>query len=390
MARTPKPWFRKDRKAWFVTIKGERHNLGPDRKLAFQQFHDLMRQPERPQPTVRSDQLVVALVDRFLDWVEKNRAADTYEWYRSRLQLFAEHYPDLLIDQLKPFHVQEWIDSFSLSSGSKRNFARAIVRCMNWCAEMGHLETSPLAHFKKPRGGKRDKVISPDEYATILDHVRNPDFRDLVIFIWETGARAAECLAIEERHIDLAGSRIVFPVEEEKMERAPRIIYLNADAKEIVERRMRHRTTRVFTNSAGKSWTTDAVNCAFMALQIRIGMVVFKASGGTIADDAIKALAATLSKSRKVKGKTVSKSERELYVEARRKLTYRAACQHAPKVCLTNFRHTWCHNALKSGLDALTVSMLMGHADPSMVARVYSHLNHAPEYLLGAAEKARL
>lgn len=41
-----------------------------------------------------------------------------------------------------------------------------------------------------------------------------------------------------------------------------------------------------------------------------------------------------------------------------------------------------------SGLDALTVSMLMGHADPSMVARVYSHLNHAPDYLLKAVERA--
>ena len=175
MARTSKPWYRKDRKAWFVTIEGERHNLGPDRKLAHQQFHELMRRPEKPavQPS-----LLVALGDRFLDWVEKHRSAKTYIWYQSRLQLFTKRYPTLQADCLKPFHIQEWIDSFDLSSGSKRNYARAVTRCMNWCEEQGLIERSPLAHFKKPR------------------------------------------------HVDHTNSRIVFPVSEEKMERAPRIIYL--------------------------------------------------------------------------------------------------------------------------------------------------------------------
>lgn len=41
MARSPKPWYRRERKAWFVTIDGKRHNLGPDRKAAFKRFHEL-------------------------------------------------------------------------------------------------------------------------------------------------------------------------------------------------------------------------------------------------------------------------------------------------------------------------------------------------------------
>ena len=180
MSRIAKPWYRKDRKAWFVTIQGERHNLGPDRKKAFQTFHDLMRQPQKP---IEQPNLLIVLIDRFLEWAETNRAPDTYLWYQSRLQLFATRYPNLRADCLKPFHVQQWIDSFRLSSGSKRNYARAITRCMNWCEEQGLIERSPLAHFKKPRGGKRDRVISADEYAKILLNIRNEDFRDLVMFI---------------------------------------------------------------------------------------------------------------------------------------------------------------------------------------------------------------
>ena len=45
MAKTPRPWYRKARKSWFVIINGQRHNLGRDKKQAFALYHQLMRQP---------------------------------------------------------------------------------------------------------------------------------------------------------------------------------------------------------------------------------------------------------------------------------------------------------------------------------------------------------
>jgi hypothetical protein len=38
MARRSKPWFRKARRAWFVTINGEQHNLGPHKAEAYEPF----------------------------------------------------------------------------------------------------------------------------------------------------------------------------------------------------------------------------------------------------------------------------------------------------------------------------------------------------------------
>ena len=45
MARRAKPWFRKARGAWFVTVEGVQHILGADKKEAFERFYQLMRQP---------------------------------------------------------------------------------------------------------------------------------------------------------------------------------------------------------------------------------------------------------------------------------------------------------------------------------------------------------
>ena len=386
MPKFAKPWYRK-RRGWYVTLDGRQTPLGSERESAFKKYHDLMRQPREQKIPAGS---VVAIIDQFLDWVQKNRAADTYVWYQSRLQLFGRRYPDLQVGDFKPFHVQQWIDGFSnIASGTKRNYARSIIRCMNWAEEQGIVNRSPIAHFKKPKGGIRETVITPEEYDEILKCISNQPLRDLVTFAWETGARAAECLAIERRHLDLAGHRIVFPVQEEKMQRIPRIIYLTDKAEEIVRRlALKCPEGMIFRNTNGGPWTTKSVNCAFIGLQARMGLRVLDNEGFVLAAEEVEAKIATLRKELHTKAGIVEKSPALLRQEAKRKLRIAAGCRRVKKHCLTEFRHSYCHRLLKAGVDALTVSVLMGHSDPTMIAKVYSHLSHAPDYLRDVLRKS--
>ena len=387
MPHYPKPFFRKNRGLWYVQLDGAQHNLGPDRDAAFKAYRDLMAQPA-PKPVVRGDH-VAGVIDRFLEWVKKNRAPDTYVWYQSRLQLFVTRHPDLTVEELRPIHVQEWIDSYDVAAGTKRNYARAIQRAMRWALHMGCIGVNPIADFQKPKGGVRSTVLSPEQFAELLSLTPSSEFRELLTFAWETGARAAECLAVERRHVDLTGGRIVFPVEEEKMERAARIIYLNDTALAIIRKLcVRYPEGTLFRNGNGDRWTTDAVNCAFVAVRNRLGRLRLKTEKASLAEEDITTCIAQLKPARTVKGKAVPKSPAELRNEARRKLWNRKAAEMAPKYCLTVLRHSWCHHALRRGIDALTVSVLMGHADCSMVTKVYSHLSHAPDYLREAVRKA--
>lgn len=66
MPRTPKPWFWKERQAWYVTIAGTRHRLGEDRQIAHQRFHELMARPA-PVKVKAGTNTVVALLDMFLE-----------------------------------------------------------------------------------------------------------------------------------------------------------------------------------------------------------------------------------------------------------------------------------------------------------------------------------
>jgi integrase len=72
---------------------------------------------------------------------------------------------------------------------------------------MGLVDRSPLAHFKKPRGGKREGVISDAEWKSILACVPDAELLDLLSATWETGCRPQESLQVEARHVDLANSR---------------------------------------------------------------------------------------------------------------------------------------------------------------------------------------
>ena len=99
MARKPSPWFWPERNGWFTILGGRRHPLGDHpaelpppvkRKGKWvapptieRAFHALLAAPaERIEPRIEPAVLTVSeLLDKFLDWTQKNKAARTFEWY---------------------------------------------------------------------------------------------------------------------------------------------------------------------------------------------------------------------------------------------------------------------------------------------------------------------
>ncbi len=386
MARRAKPWFRKARGAWFVTVEGVQHNLGADKKEAFERFYQLMREPQR---RVVSSQALVAVVDAFLDWVKINRSADTFEWYRYRLQRFCERYPDLRTTDLKPFHVQQWVDSYpGLGRTSRRNYLRSVKRCCKWAVQQGYLSANPVEHLEVPTADRRERRVTTDEYERLLTLISDESLKDLVITTWETGCRPQESLRVEARHVELEHQRWVFPKSEAKGKRQPRIIYLSDTALEITRRRMQQFPTGVlFRNSKGRPWTPDAVNCAFDRLRVKLLRKSVHFDPEALEKE-IQVLLKKLAPDRMVKGELVPKTVKQLGDEARRKALARLTQEFIPGYSLYSLRHSWATRALQSGLDGLTVAILMGHSDPSTLARVYQHLSHEPEHLLKQARRA--
>lgn len=334
MARSPKPWYRRDRKCWFVTIAGARHNLGPDKASAFRMFHELMV-AERQQATrpAKISRTVAEVLDAFLDWCQQHRERRTYEWYLQRCQWFIQHgLGEMSVDDIRPYHVQQWIDAHPhWSNGHRRGCIISIQRPFRWAEKMGLIDRNPLAHIEKPQQGKRDQVITPAEYEAIMELVPDEPFRNLLTLAWETGARPQELVRVAARHVDPRHARSIFPQDEAKGKQRVRIVYLTETAKAITQQLAAQYPEGPFLrNRSGKPWTAMAINCRFNRLSAKLGT----------------------------------------------------------KYCLYLFRHSFATRMLEKGLDAITVSTLMGHADTSMLGKVYQHLSHNPEHLLNQMRAA--
>jgi integrase len=140
----------------------------------------------------------------------------------------------------------------------------------------------------------------------------------------------------------------------------------------------------LFRNEDGNAWTRWSLNCLFGRLQIAHGLGRMKELG--VIPPPIPRFRSADYEDAGERKKAKREHERQMY-ERRKKLS-KAARKCGKKICLYNFRHTWASNALKRGVDSLTVAILMGHTDPSMLAKVYAHLAHDPNFLRNAANRA--
>lgn len=271
---------------------------------------------------------VNALISKYSAWCSKHRAPRSCEWYSGYLKNFLLHpgIAELEAPRIKPFNVTEWVDSKTTwGSTYSRGAIVAVQRVYNWGVEQGHLESSPLMRMKKPSAKRREIYMKPDDFQEILGLLAEGDpFRDLFLFIWQTGCRPQEVRHIEPRHVELDKERIVFPAEESKGRRSKRIIYLQGVALEIVHRLMAEkRTGKLFLNKRGTAWTKFALCNRMHRISKIIGRKMF--------------------------------------------------CYAA--------RHGFGTRKLIQGHDHLTVAAIMGHSDGSMLAKIYSHISDDEAHL---------
>ena len=327
MPRQPKPYLRKQTKSWYCSIGGRQISLGKDRDAAFEKFYELMGDREQ----VRNDiSTLYELSQVYLDWCQENRKPGTYENHRRYLKRFILAVGKRLRPhQLKKHQITKWLEGMTCGSTSKNDAVSVVQRMLNWAVEQDYLSRNPIKGLKKPRRERRDVFYTEDQWKRIRKQAQQP-FLDLLDFLHLTGCRPVEARSIEARH--LHGDLVIFPADESKGEREPRVIYLVPQAKKILDRLLKkHSSGILFRNSQGKPWTKNAIVLRMRRIGEKTGFRV---------------------------------------------IAYGA-------------RHSYATTALaEGGIDPISVAHLMGHRDTTMVSRVYSHLAQNPDYLRKQAKRA--
>ncbi len=289
-----------------------------------------------PATADHSGPTVAGLFEKYLDWCQKHCAPRTYDGYLWHLQRFVRERPDadtLSAADLKPFHVVEWLDRHpGWGPTYRRNAIASVKRAYAWAEELGYLTANPVRTIKKPAAKRRERFVSPEDWTKIRDSYQpaNP-FRQLLEFVWETGGRPFEARRLEARHVHLDRAVIAIPPEEAKGRKKWRLIRLEGRALEVVAARMAAvKAGTLFLNADGLPWTSSAMGCRFGRLKGKLGVRHFAYA----------------------------------------------------------FRHGFANRLLVSGVDHLTVAELLGHADGTMLAKVYQHLDQSDAHLREALKKA--
>ena len=285
MRRAKEPWFRTGR-GWFTQHRGKKVFLGQDKQTAQLLFHQLMATGS-VSPPVSADAPIITILDAYLEWLdhrvrEGSKSPRTFAWYKKYLQDFsvfqteAYRVRDLAIDRLEPFHIYQWVDSHTGWKTGKRGAMTAVQRAFNWAARAGLPKSiggkSPVAHLEKPPQGRREQLVSVEEYQETLALVNDQEFRDLVELAWETGCRPHELFTVQAAYVDLAIGIWTFPIRLSKGRRIQRVVYLSDRALEISRRLVPIRSTGpLLLNTDGQPWCVSSVKCRFQKICRELG-----------------------------------------------------------------------------------------------------------------------
>lgn len=194
----------------------------------------------------------------------------------SRHVALLAHFTGQLVCNIKPSHVEEFKKQRAKSgvAVSTVNRELAMLKTMfNWLKKDGLLDSNPCTPVKffSEEHLQRDRVLTDDEYARLLQHSNN-DLRTIIELAWHTAMRRGEILNLTWNKIDMANGVIQLTHTDTKTKRGREIPLTNHVLHLLSQRIRRLHCPYVFER--GGQPIAD-IKTAFNAACKRAGLVNF-------------------------------------------------------------------------------------------------------------------
>jgi integrase/recombinase XerC len=304
------PWYRSDRRCWYVWHENRQVRLAADKAEAFKQWHGLLNGPSGG-PTVED------LVGEFL---ADPKEESTLRAYRRILDSFTSRFGGRPAAGVQSAEVMSWSARPSWGDSSRWLALTVVSAAFNRAVRQGRLKDNPLRGISKPplRSRGATVLLAPESRKSLLD-AAPPWLRTALSALHDTGCRPAELVCVEASHFDpVGGTWRLDKHKTAKRSGRPRVIVLtDALAQLCRELAARHPTGPLFRDG----------------------------------DD------------RPLKPRTLS----DWTYKLRRRLGLPGAMPYS-------FRHGLATDALLAGVPDVVVSALLGHTNPSVLHRFYSHV----------------
>ena len=268
MSRQSKPWKRKGRAGYWAQIGGRQVQLVKDGSYAdavrvmYQLLAGAQVRPSGKPLTVAQT------CGLYLEHSQKVNKPNTYKTKRSRLQAAVDAFGSVKVRDLRPARVEQWLADRGRSSATRRGLLVTLRAALAWCRREGRiLEPDCLAQVKTPKSVRRQRTLTPEERSALLA-AADPDFRDFLDALTESGARPHVIADLEARHIDW-GQREATVVSKSK---AYRLVVTDRLATILKARIERFPTGPLFRSRHGRPWGHVRLQRKFARLGKRLGI----------------------------------------------------------------------------------------------------------------------
>ena len=281
MPRTNKPWFRSQTGTWCVNFGGRRVTLGRDKRRARAKFREMVKANAEGVPVLRAEATLEVMLNRYLVW-RKERVTEVSQKNCSQfLARFLERFGRRRsASTLTVEEVEDWLEErgrVAWRGGSKsrrvwkpwgrttRSVALTHIKAaFRWAARprVGLIWRNPLEELKVPAMGARETALSQGQYEEVIAKFEG-GFRDLLVFLWETGCRPSEAYRLKTTDVDLERHIAVLSGKTSDRTGELRKVYLSVRALEVCKARCDahpRESVLVFVNRYGEQWSSDTVN----------------------------------------------------------------------------------------------------------------------------------
>jgi len=280
-----KPWLHGATGWWCTTVDGKRRKLDRDYRVACRKLKALRSEQKREQAGGHDwlDVRFAELADEYLADSMATKKAATYESRRYRLlRALRILGTTVRVGELRKSHlgkIERELAKAEYSPTTIKDTIAEVQGVLNWAVSRDLLDTTPLAGYQKPRPRRRARIITPDEFKSLLRRA-DRNFRRVLVSLRVTGCRPAEVRELIWEWVDFDRALWIIPEHKtvtRQQEPRPRIIPLPTSILRLCERLARephNPADHVFLNQRGRPYTKDCFVRKMDRLRKRAGIEV--------------------------------------------------------------------------------------------------------------------
>jgi integrase len=284
MARTPKPWFWEKRKAWYTRIEGKTIRLHEDEAKARKEFYRVMAAEGQLDERQRGRMTVADATEAYIAQAQHHRES-TRRMYAYNLTPWAVKFAKRRLDSIKHEEVIAFVATYqgtgykgkTFGDASRYMMFRYIKSLFKWAKDIGTLERNQMHGKTCPwKVMARERVMTAEEYATLMGSKANARFKEVVEFLWKTGARPGEIACIQARHLDKHSTIVRLQPTEHKTGTKTGLQREIILPVELMDRLRAYAVERpkgrLLVRKNGKPWNQDRISDTFGYWKRRLGL----------------------------------------------------------------------------------------------------------------------